>query len=404
MDDKPPKGVARRGFTLVEIMVVMFLLGLLLSMSIGGYLAWRREGQLNNALITSKVMLDSARSLALKGHQTTKFIIDRPSFVNDEDIEMRNWNKPIVLGIEYLKIRAQWHFETEESGYTPGAFGLRAIPHGCSVGVEMGRYGRCASFRDYQAGQEGQYIELQNIPAFDAPNGFLISMWIKPSPFIGEAYLLAREGQYALELDSEGYIVGKIAGTTFSTRDSAQNSYRLPYDQWSFIEFGWVPAPSLADENFDYDSYYDSENGDGRSGMAVIRVNNIARGYAATKPRLANPRGTGMFTISYSDTSFIGLIDEFTFYSIERDDRILHKSIDIAVQGTDKGKIIFDNTGRLDRTRMTSSVLISYSDNTNPNRSGRIFVNAMGVARILGDNEQTAFGASSLSFSGGPQE
>lgn len=359
------------------------IIALVMSLGIGGYLMAAKSNQAQFAIMDVQNFLTMARSLSLRGHMTTKVTVDRPLVEVDPLTRevRRDATRPITLRLEYMEPRAQWHFEDEEGGGCRGAFGIFVKPKNCVIGAEAGKYGRGVSFVGYKAGEEGQYLEVEERPFLNAPKGFLIRLWVNPAPFGGQRYLFARAGQYMLQIDSDGYLVGGAGGAEMNTR---MTNFRIPSDRWSLVEMGWAPG----DRN-------DPES----RGKAMIRVNNIVRAQGLTAPALRSAKGESPLYISFPENSFVGVLDEFTFFTLEEIEKDLPKRIDVTIplvarpEGDPRDteaaapmdKVVFDPMGRLDQRRSGGGAVFKVANLDLPGQVMWLFVNPMGVTRPIKD-------------------
>ena len=69
--------LSRRGFTLVELMVVISAMGLLIALSVPGVRSWLRSMKLNGEVNSMAMMMRTARSIAINRNSDVLFVFDQ---------------------------------------------------------------------------------------------------------------------------------------------------------------------------------------------------------------------------------------------------------------------------------------------------------------------------------------
>ena len=76
----------RRGFTLIELTVVMAIIALLLTMAVGAHYSWKRYSALDAAETQVVAMLAKAREVAISSGRSTIFVYGNYTFTYGDDV------------------------------------------------------------------------------------------------------------------------------------------------------------------------------------------------------------------------------------------------------------------------------------------------------------------------------
>lgn len=254
---------SQRGFTIIELMIVMMLMGLMLGMGAGVYLGLGDSLRYRTAIGSVKTAIRKTRNFAVSG--------GGPAVVR---FDLKNG---VVRGSGNLPV-GLWHFEDEV-----GAFGRDARFVGGEIGPQ-GRFGRGVHFTT------GGWAELGKSAEFDDREGMLVELWVKPLE-VGNSVLVRKGSAYELATDDQGRLTGTIEVDGTEVSLEAKNDDPIPKGRWTRV--GLL-----------YDRYRFQLLRDGRAVASVEE----------SRP-LMTDRGAPL-TIGASGRPFQGSIDEVRVFRI----------------------------------------------------------------------------------------
>lgn len=304
----PNRRARAAGFTLIELMVVMLLIGLLLGFGLGVFA---------NLDVGSRVAAGSVQNVLRSAHNWAVARIAPARVVIDVSKG--------TLRAEGHQVVGTWHFENDS---IQGAFGIDGVRFGGEI-VADGYQGRALSF----AGQPPRShvdFPVHTDPAFDITNGFSIRCALRPTSGRG-GELLDLGGVVAVETTSDGAVKARFVAQRTEAETNGGRGGRvtiaterglLTADRWSIVEV-----------------IYDRL-------QFAIRINGqIAAFLPETAPV---SRSEGPLVLSPSQSAFPGAIDTLVVSAVVADAATeLPKNVTLA--GDTPKEIVFQPGGGLDR-------------------------------------------------------
>jgi len=134
--------VAQRGFTLLELMIVITILGALMAIALPSFQDWREQSAVNNATNISFVRLKQARTLAVAESRNVKvsFSSTAPYTITYDAYTAGcgpNVCKNLVTGF------SQFSPDLKVSGVTNFTFSREGTVGGNTAKLEVGSYAKC---------------------------------------------------------------------------------------------------------------------------------------------------------------------------------------------------------------------------------------------------------------------
>jgi prepilin-type N-terminal cleavage/methylation domain-containing protein len=205
LPDRGP-AIRRRGFTLIEMMVVLAIIGLLMGIGVGMFVSSREDTGLRTGFQSLLGMARFAHAQAL--------VRRAPACIR---IDLRDPTSP-RLEVLIDRTFGLWH--GEDLG-TTGAYGLDGRPHG--VTLEPGKIGSAFRF----SGSGSIQVDGFQIPDTDA---LTVEAWISPSSQAGRQGIVEKGRAVSLRMERHGGLAAAIGSARLAATD-----LRLPIDQWTHV-------------------------------------------------------------------------------------------------------------------------------------------------------------------------
>ncbi len=259
-----------RGFTLLELLVVTAILGVLLALGVGGYMALARGADIEGTASRVRSVLIHARNTTIYESAPASVFIedvarlelrDPVEFLEGELLDRRDGLYVIdvkgrarsvevpeerVVRLENVKrVRSvgfrtvgMWHLEESEAG-------LGYLGRDCELrnGAETYPWGRIGSGVILNPPRERKTDMIVALPSpadagdpFRMPAGGRVEFWafaLRPAAMDG--ILAARKGTFELKVACDGTVTGGVPGEMMEVED-----YYLSFNRWVkfAIEFG----------------------------------------------------------------------------------------------------------------------------------------------------------------------
>jgi prepilin-type N-terminal cleavage/methylation domain-containing protein len=338
-----PRGVeyvtgtrARRGFTLVELMIVIVIIGLLLGIGLGVF----SRLDLGDRVATSMVenAIRSAHNWSVARQAPARVTIDA---------------KNRTIRSEGLAVIGTWHFEEQP---ITGAFGLDGVMSGGQI-VDDGFQGRALSFVGEPQNSRVE-IPVHLSPAYDLRSGFALRCALRVGAGRGGA-LLKIGDSLGLDVTEQGSVQGWIVGETADDQGRPQRGGRIPVETPPLA----VPPARWCEVEFRYD----------RRHLEICIDSTLVARVAETSPVW---KIEGALVISPAHAPFQGTIDSLVISAVAGEDETrLPKNVSFA-KGVPR-EIVFAPGGELDRDahREPLRVALEFEDG----RQVPIFVNLFGT-------------------------
>lgn len=340
----------RRGFTLLEMLVVITILGVLMAMGAGGYLALSRGNDVRAFESQLESVVRQARNSTIyEGAPAGAFIVETfrlelrnpAQFLEGEIVEETD-EKIVFAQTGHLKAievprsrvlrrsrsnRARavgfktvglWHLEASDPDY--GFLGRSCSVENCEI-----PYGKVGTAALLNYGSKTAKSRIRAHPApddasdpFALATGGRISLWVHALPSNKSSFLFKRDKSYELRVGPDGTLQGSVGGTLVDA------AYVLPLGRWVHVAFTF------------------------KAGYAEIAIDDVVRGWSEC-PGLSPPeKGELVF-----GEGFTGLLDEIR---VQR--RVIGQELEIPDDFEIKGpkEVFFDHRGRLDPTMHTKAV------------------------------------------------
>ncbi len=197
------------GMTLLELLVVLGIIAVLATLSVSGYLAWKRRAMLSACLTEVSLRLREARNFAISGAVPAVVYVDAAQ----NNIESYSF-RPVV----------RVDFEKGGQAASLAASG--------AVSLEEGRIGKGALLRS------GSTVELRSVGGFIGPEGFAVSLFLLPARLPTrddpQWYLLKGGEDFALSITPEGGFELRLGSWKGRTRGAV-----LVPGRWQEIRVIW---------------------------------------------------------------------------------------------------------------------------------------------------------------------
>jgi len=195
-----------RGFTIIELMIVMLLIGVFLGLGAGVYLGLGDTLRYRTAVGRVKTVIRKTRNFAVSGGGPAVVTLDPKA-----RIVRGSGNLPVGL----------WHFEDDT-----GAFGRPASVEGGGAIGPGGRFGRGVVFA------ERGWIDLGRSREYDDREGVAIELWVRV-PAVEKLALVEKGDAYRLGTDTTGRLEGAIeVEPGREVAITAEGDDPLPVDRW----------------------------------------------------------------------------------------------------------------------------------------------------------------------------
>lgn len=204
-----------RGFTLVEVLLVMGLLAALMAIGAGVYLLFSSRMKGEAVPRELETTLRQCRASALYARA--------PARVQVEERRVSVWQ---------YQLAGLWRFEKKVNGAFVGARDLRAYAR-C---VEEGE-GKIGNAAVLWSGREATgYLECEQSPDFDCENGGYLEAYVYGQyEFDQLQFVFRKKDCYELGINDGGFLVGRV-GMKAEVRSP---HYRVPPRRWTKVAFAW---------------------------------------------------------------------------------------------------------------------------------------------------------------------
>ena len=336
--------VADHGFTLIELLVVISIFGLVLAISVGGYVAMTRGTQIEGMSARLEAVIRHAHNSTLYERAPAGVFVmdicraelrDPSEFIEGEvlgekgkvlflDVKGRAKAVEVKLA-RVIRIRrttrvrsvgfrtvGAWHLERSDSG--AGYLGRLCRleggePHRGKIGsgVVLNRSGR----------GKDRVVALpapdDSSDPFRLPGGGRIEMWARALPSARDGFLLRRAGSYEIKVRGDGTVEGGVPDDLVEVEN-----YVFPLGRWVKVALAFGPE------------------------YVQIEIEGVVRAYLQRKDGTLNPPREGELAFGQF---FSGVIDEIR---VQR--RVEGEAFDLPEDYKLSGprEIIFDARGRLD--------------------------------------------------------
>ena len=142
--------MSRRGFTILELLVVIALIAMLAGLSASAFMSARRNYGIAATAAEVQAILRAARNTSISSGSKSFVVID--------PVKREVW-------AQSFETAGEWSFESEDEGSGVRLLGGEHIE---------GRIGRGVSFRG-----TGGYADCGNSPKFDLRAGIVLEAWIR---------------------------------------------------------------------------------------------------------------------------------------------------------------------------------------------------------------------------------
>lgn len=203
----PQCTILRRGFTLIELMLVIAIMGLLLGIGLGVFTRLDMGDRVATSLVESAIRSAHNWSVARQA----------PARVTIDAHEGR-------IRTEGLAVIGTWHFEQQP---IEGAFGLDGSMSGGKL-IEEGFQGRALSFVG-EPSRSRVEIPVQTDPSYDLRPGFALRCAVRVESGRGGA-LLKIGDSVGLEVSEQGSVKGWILSEMQDEQGLPQRGGKIPID------------------------------------------------------------------------------------------------------------------------------------------------------------------------------
>ena len=220
----------RRGFTLIEMVVVLAVFVLLLGLSAGAYLTFRKDMEVRGAAGRITALIQAAHNSALSERQRT-FIVEENIFVSG------NLERSRISSFG-LKTVGLWHFDDEDKIVSDGV----SSGYGGDIQVQgaVPVQGRIGSGLKLDVGS----LTCPANPDFSPPEGVAAEMWVKfarteeISPTVGDCTLISLGTAYRFYVEGSRLCL-QMAGQKLQSQTDDGSPYYLLPDRWLLLSFGY---------------------------------------------------------------------------------------------------------------------------------------------------------------------
>jgi prepilin-type N-terminal cleavage/methylation domain-containing protein len=284
---------AARGFTLLEMLVVLSIVGLLMGLGIGVYLRLAAGLTPSIAVGRVKTLLRMARNSAVREGSPAVVHLDA------RGQSVRATSSRTV---------AYWHCEDGT-----GAFGRSFTPVRGTI-VPEGRIGNGLRLDD------GGFADCGTGPELDLREGLSIEAYVWPREV--QAQTIVRKGDaYVFGMTGEGFLTGRVTLEGGTREEVVAETGALRADRWSRVGF-----------------FYN---------RAVLALYVDGRQVASrVETRRLEPDPKAPFLIGDRSSSFTGIVDEIRVREVLTSEAVKLPE-EVTLEGED-GLVVFDPSGKLD--------------------------------------------------------
>lgn len=301
-----------RGFTLLELLVVIGIISLLMGLGVAGYMGLRRNLEGEGALSGLESTLRTARHTALFSSTFSQVRIDT--------------KQKAVYAIGF-KMLGMWHFE--DAKFT-GAFGVDASVEG-GERDPAGKIGSGVLLNDVR----GAHVQLGK--KYDFKQGGHVEAFFYPLQLGNDQTLFAKGSHLGLRLDKEGILQARVRKASCNS-----GSYALPSHRWSKVAVQWITRGQGADALTEI----------------TILVNDIERGRGSGDGAVTSKK---VLTLSDPKMHFYGLVDEARVLgAVQSTPWTWPDDMSTKLLGQDVTVIYFDQQGHLDPRHHGGPVTLAF--------------------------------------------
>ncbi len=200
-------GRLRRGFTLLELMIVLGIIGIVLGIGAGMFLATREDAALRTGFQGLLSLARFAHAQALIRRVPATLLAD-----------LRDPQEPRV-DVLVDRTFGLWHAEDLK---TTGAYGLDGRVSG--VSLEPGKIGFAFQFKG------GGSVSVEGLQMPATADALSVEAWVFPTESAGRQTVVEKKGEFALRLENNGELTGGFGSSRLRAAD-----VRVALDQWSHL-------------------------------------------------------------------------------------------------------------------------------------------------------------------------
>lgn len=295
VDPFTPGASTAGGFTIIEMMIVMMLMGIMLGLGAGVYLGLGDSLQYQTALGQIKTVIRKTRNFSVSGGGPAIVTLDPKT-----NQLYGSGNLPVGM----------WHFEDET-----GAFSRPATLQGGTI-VPEGRFGRGVHFAS------GGWADLGRSPEYDDAEGFMVEAWVRPTQS-ARGILIQKGSAYKLSLSSEGLLEASLEVSPGSEVTLlAEKDDPIPMGRWTRV--GLI-----------YDRFR----------FQIVRDGRVVASVDETRP-LRPDRGSSL-TIGGRSVPFHGWIDEARVFRMVPGEAVVLPE-GMTIDGEAATSVVYRRGGSLD--------------------------------------------------------